>query len=396
VTERTAILTLNVGSSSVKFALFERDGLGEIVHGSIDGIGSRPHVAARGRGIEAVDLDLGDGPADQAAAVKLILGLVTTRLPDVAVAAVGHRIVHGGAAFAAPVRLDDAVLARLDALVPLAPLHQPHNLAGVRAAIATFPAAPQIGCFDTAFHRGHPWVSDTFALPRGLYDEGVRRYGFHGLSYESILRRLREIAPELADKRLAVAHLGAGASMCAIEDGVSVGSTMGFSALDGLPMGTRCGQLDPGVLLWLMAEKRMGERDISELLYKDSGLKGLSGLSGDVRILEASDRPEAAEALDYFVFRTRREFGAMAAILGGLDAIVLTGGIGEHAATIRKRLLEGFAWLGLELDLEANAAGRTRISTPESAVTALVVPTAEEETIALHVRELLDDGGALG
>ena len=385
-----AILILNVGSSSVKFAVFDAASLHELAYGSIEGLGALPHVSARGDAIAAVDLDLPGGVADQAAAVGLVLELLTSRLPHLDVAAVAHRIVHGGVEFAAPVVLDDAILARLAALVPLAPLHQPHNLAGVAAARLAFPGAVQIACFDTAFHRRHPWVAETFALPPRFYDEGVRRYGFHGLSYEAILRLLGEREPALAAKRLVVAHLGSGASMCAVVGGVSQATTMGFSALDGLPMGTRCGQIDPGVLLWMMAEKGMDAEAITALLYKESGLKGLSGIGGDVRALEASGRPEAAAALDYFVFRVRREIGAMAAILGGIDAIVLTGGIGEHAVDLRARILSGFEWLGLALDPAANAAGTARISTPGSAIAAFVIATDEEGTIARHAKALLD------
>jgi len=306
-----------------------------------------------------------------------------------AITAVGHRIVHGGADFAAPTRLDDATLRKLEALIPLAPLHQPHNLKGVAAARKAFPDAVQVGCFDTAYHRGHPWVNDVFALPREWYDRGVRRYGFHGLSYEYVAGRLREIAPMHAAGRLIVAHLGNGASMCAIRDGRSVGSTMGFTALDGLPMGTRSGQIDPGVLLYLMQEHGMDAAALTDLLYRQSGLKGLSGLSNDLRTLEAAGTPEASAAIDYFVFRIRRELGAMAAILGGVDAIAFAGGIGENGVSIRERALQGFEWLGVELDSHRNRAGETVISSDRSRCRVFVIRTNEEAMIARHTMACL-------
>ncbi|MEM6491200.1 MAG: acetate/propionate family kinase, partial [Pseudomonadota bacterium] len=317
----SAILTLNAGSSSLKFALFDMaaDGPIERARGQVDRIGGAGRFTAQAPdGATLID-QARDFP-DHQAATTAILDWLTDALSGRSVAAVGHRIVHGGPDFDAPIRLDDATLAKLKTLIPLAPLHQPFNLKGVAAAAKAFPDAVQIGCFDTAFHRGHPWVNDVFALPREWYDRGVRRYGFHGLSYEYVCGRLREIAPMHAAGRLVVAHLGNGASMCAIRDGRSVGSTMGFTALDGLPMGTRSGQIDPGVLLYMMQEHGLDADAITSLLYKESGLKGLSGLSHDMRTLEAAGTPEAAEALDYFVFRIRRELGAMTAILGGIDA----------------------------------------------------------------------------
>jgi len=297
---------------------------------------------------------------------------------------VSHRVVHGGVTLTDPVRVDDALLAQLAQLVPLAPLHQPHNLAGIRAAQAAFPDTPQIACFDTAFHRSHPFVADTFALPRHFYDEGIRRYGFHGLSYEFIARRLRELDPLRAQGRVIVAHLGNGASMCAMMDGRSVASTMGFTALDGLPMGTRCGQLDPGVLLYLMSEKGMDARAISDLLYKESGLKGLSGESHDVRTLEASSRPAARDALAYFTDRGRREIGGLAACLGGIDALVLTGGIGENAARVRSAMLNDMEWMGIAIDHEANLRHEPVISQPGSRVQVRVMATDEERMLAEH------------
>ncbi|MEO1000102.1 MAG: acetate/propionate family kinase, partial [Pseudomonadota bacterium] len=288
-----------------------------------------------------------------------------------------------------PVVLDDAVIAELSRFSPFAPLHQPHNLAGVAAARAAFPGTLQVACFDTAFHRGHPWVNDVFALPRDFYDRGVRRYGFHGLSYEFIANRLAHLAPTLHAGRVVVAHLGNGASMCAMQGGRSVGSTMGFSALDGLPMGTRCGQLDPGVILYLLSQEGMTPDEIADLLYTRSGLLGLSGLSNDMRRLEAAGTREAGEAIDYFVFRIRRELGALAAVLGGLDALVFTGGIGEHSAMVRERVCEGMGWFGIELDRAANAAAETVISTALGRVRVMVVPTDEEFVIARAAEALL-------
>jgi acetate kinase len=309
-------------------------------------------------------------------------------LPEAGIGAVGHRVVHGGLSRSAPVVLTPTLIAELAKLNALAPLHQPHNLSGVAAAQAAFPDAPQVACFDTAFHRAHPFVNDAFALPRALYDEGVRRYGFHGLSYEYVTGKLAEIAPFHAQGRVVVCHLGSGASMCAIRAGHSVASTMGFSALDGLPMGTRPGQLDPGVLLYLMDKKGMSARAISDLLYKQSGLKGLSGVSNDMRDLLASDNPHARQAVDYFVFRVRREIGGMAAVLEGLDAIVFTGGIGENAAPIREYVLEAMEWLGVELDLDRNRANAGVISSDRSRVRVFVIPTNEELMIARHTEAL--------
>ena len=306
--------------------------------------------------------------------------------------AIGHRVVHGGADYARPVLLDAFVLERLAALQQLAPLHQPNNLAPIRQAMEISPEVPQVACFDTAFHRGHPAVADTYALPRGLYDEGVRRYGFHGLSYEYVAERLRTLAPEAARGRVIVAHLGSGASMCALADGRSIESTMGFTALDGLVMGTRPGQLDPGVVLHLVADRGMSPEAVSDLLYHRSGLKGLSGISNDMRDLLASPDPSAAFAIDYFVHRAALSAGMLAAALGGLDAFVFTAGVGENAPAIRARIVERLAWLGAELDPAANAAGGPLISTAASRIAVYVVPTDEELMIARHTLSLLRAG----
>ncbi|MEM9781893.1 MAG: acetate/propionate family kinase [Pseudomonadota bacterium] len=379
------ILTLNAGSSSIKFAVYENPGVEPrlTLAGQVERIGTEPRIVLRTEKGEVItDGRPEGGAADHAAALTAILSAVDDATRGGAIAAVGHRVVHGGPRYDRPVILDDAVIEELSAFSPFAPLHQPHNLAGVAAARAAFPGTPQVACFDTAFHRGHPWVNDVFALPRDFYDRGVRRYGFHGLSYDYISGRLARLAPTLHAGRVVVAHLGNGASMCAMQGGRSVGSTMGFSALDGLPMGTRCGQLDPGVLLYLLQQEAMSVEAIVDLLYKRSGLLGLSGLSNDMRTLEAATTREAAEAVDYFVFRIRRELGALAAVLGGLDAVVFTGGIGEHSATIRARVCEGMGWFGIELDRAANAAGETVISTSLGRVRVMVLPTDEEWVIA--------------
>jgi acetate kinase len=379
-------LTLNAGSSSIKFALYR---LGEEepelrASGQVERIGGEAALKARSaEGDALADAALGaEGAADHAAATGAILDLFRACFPDAEVTAVGHRIVHGGPDFDAPVLLDDALLHRLAQLSPLAPLHQPHNLAGVAAARKAFPGVPQVGCFDTAFHRNHPFVNDVFALPRGYYDKGVRRYGFHGLSYDYVSGALAASWPLLHAGRVVVAHLGNGASMCGLMGGRSIASTMGFSALDGLPMGTRCGQLDPGVVLYLMQEEGMGAEEIADLLYHRSGLQGLSGLSNDMRTLEAAGTPEAGEAIDYFVFRIRRELGALASALCGLDALVFTGGIGEQSRLVRERVCEKMDWLGIELDRSRNSAGEAVISTDESRVRVLVIPTDEERVIA--------------
>ncbi|ODS01120.1 acetate kinase [Methyloceanibacter methanicus] len=381
----THILTLNAGSSSIKFALFEADTLEERVRGQVEGLGTSPRLSARVADAEKTESDLdGNAVGDHASALAAILALIESRFSGARIKAVGHRIVHGGPDYSAPVVIDEQRFADLERLIPLAPLHQPHNLSGVRAAQAAFPEAVQVACFDTAFHRQHPWVSDTYALPLELYDEGVRRYGFHGLSYEYVTRALKQLAPMHAAGRVIVSHLGNGASMCAIQGGQSVGSTMGFTALDGLPMGTRCGQLDPGVVLYLMAEKGLSAAEIENLLYKQSGLKGLSGLSNDMRVLEEAGTVEARRAIDYFVYRIRRELGGMVAVLSGLDALVFCGGIGENAWRIRERVCQDLGWLGLELDETQNREGETVISSYRSRVRVFIIRTNEELMIADH------------
>jgi acetate kinase len=388
------ILTLNAGSSSIKFALFEGQSQPiECLRGQIEGLGTpMPHLEAEQHGKKVADEQVETAKAaDHEAALDVVLVLLERTIGKIAIEAVGHRVVHGGIEFGESIVLDAASLDSLAKLIPLAPLHQPHNLSGVRAARRAFPKALQVACFDTAFHRSHPWVNDTYALPRELYDQGLRRYGFHGLSYEYIVGRMKEIAPLYVQGRVVVMHLGNGASMCAIRDGQSISSSMGFTALDGLPMGTRCGQLDPGAVLYLLQEKGMSAEQITDLLYRHSGLKGLSGLSQDMRELEAAGTREAAQAIDYFVFRIRCELGAMAAILSGIDAVVFCGGIGEHAWRIRERVCQGFEWLGIELDPVRNQTGETVVSSDRSRVRVFVIQTDEEMMIARHTARLLAD-----
>jgi acetate kinase len=389
-----AILVVNAGSSSLKFSAFApADGQDPtpLFKGQIEGIGTRPRFIARDAdGTALVDRSYeAKEVSDHDAAIGIISAWLRTMGGRGHLLAIGHRVVHGGPAFAAPVLIDDRVLQELMRLVPLVPLHQPANLAGIQAVRVHQPHLPQVACFDTAFHRGHPELADRFALPEALYREGVRRYGFHGLSYEYIARALPAVAPDIAQGRVIVAHLGSGASMCAMKAGRSLDSTMGFSALEGLPMGTRCGGLDPGVLIYLMREKHMSADEVEHLLYHDCGLRGLSGISNDVRDLLASHDPAAKLALDYFVYHACRQLGALAAVLGGLDAVVFTAGIGEHSPEIRAQICNAAGWLGLRLDEPANRAGGPRITTADSPVSAWVIPTDEEMTIARHTVEIV-------
>lgn len=391
MTANDLLLTLNAGSSSVKFAVFSIGGeLSMLSTGQIEGLGLSASLSVTSAGAACdTNVKTSLGPIVHAEAVHAILAWLEQAHANAHVVAVSHRVVHGGPEHAMPAQIDDALLAMLERLVLLAPLHQPHNLAGIHAARVALPDATQIACFDTAFHRSHPFVADTFALPRSYYDEGIRRYGFHGLSYEFIARRLRGHDPTLSQGRVIVAHLGNGASMCAMRGGRSVASTMGFTALDGLPMGTRCGQLDPGVVLYLMTEKGMNAAAISDLLYRNAGLKGMSGLSHDVRVLQDSHSPAAQDALAYFADRGRREIGGLAACLGGLDGLVLTGGIGENAAQVRAMMLADLEWMGIQIDPEANRHNATTISLPASRVQVLVLKTDEERMLAEHAAELM-------
>jgi acetate kinase len=394
------ILVVNAGSSSIKFQLFDiadeskGDPLDRNLKGQIEGIGSHPLLIARDARGEVVaheTFTAADLPDAQAALGHLGSWLRARHSGGFPVA-IGHRVVHGGPDYDTHVTVDDDVLAKLEVLVPLAPLHQPNNLLPIRAIRATQPDVLQVACFDTAFHRGHPEVADRYAIPEQLYQEGVRRYGFHGLSYEYITRTLPTVAPEVAGGRLVVAHLGSGASMCAIRDGRSLDSTMGFTALDGLPMGTRPGQLDAGVILHLLTHNGMTADTVQHLLYHDCGFKGLSGISNDVRDLLASDDPRARLALDYFVYRAGLAIGSLAASLEGLDAVVFTAGIGENAPAIRAAICQRSRWLGIELDEAANAAvnaaGARLISTRASRVGVYVIPTDEERMIAHHTLEI--------
>ncbi|GGF54878.1 acetate kinase [Mameliella alba] len=383
-------LVLNAGSSSLKFGLFRGRHPELVTRGQVERIGGAAQLHLRDAdGTALADTALpGHAAADHAGALSAVLHEVKGRFPEAEIGVVGHRVVHGGMEFAAPTRITPEVLRALERLEPFAPLHQPHNLAGIRAALRAFPEARQVACFDTGFHRNHPFVNDTFALPRAYYEKGVRRYGFHGLSYDYISGALAEMAPTLHAGRVVVAHLGNGASMCGLLGGRSIASSMGFSALDGLPMGTRSGQLDPGVVLYLMDSEGMNAAEISELLYRRSGLLGLSGISSDMRTLLASDDPRASEAVDYFCFRIRRELGGLAAALEGLDAVVFTGGIGENAAPVRAQVCRGLRWIGIELDEARNVAKETVISSDMSRVRVLVIPTNEELVIARAAMDL--------
>ncbi len=386
------VLVINAGSSSLKFSLFEQPAAGPpeaVAGGQIEGIGLKPRfVAKQPDGEVLAELEYAAGGGHRMAMQHLVDWLAGY-LEGRKVGVVGHRVVHGGTDFAEPVLVDGRVMEALEQLIPLAPLHQPHNLKAIEAVALAYPGVPQVACFDTAFHRHHPWVADTYALPRDHYEQGIRRYGFHGLSYEFIARELKRIAPRLAAGRVVVAHLGNGASACAIRDGRSVDSSMGFTALDGLPMGTRSGQIDPGVLLHLLSDGGLSGDALSDLLYKRSGLLGLSGISSDMRDLEASDSPDAAAAIDYFAYRIRREIGALAAALEGIDGLVFTAGIGEHSANIRAKVCDGLEWLGITLDGSRNARHDPVVSTEASAVEVRVIPTNEEQMIASHALRLV-------
>lgn len=390
------ILVVNAGSSSVKFQVYAIEGDGALrrqIKGQIDGIGSRPRLRASGPS--------GDPMADRAYPIEAVpdvpaaMAVAGDWLRDelrVTPMAVGHRVVHGGPDYSRPVLINHGVVSRLERFVTLAPLHQPHNLAPIRSLLANFPTLPQVACFDTAFHRTHDAVADHYAIPHQLHAEGVRRYGFHGLSYEYIARTLPGVAPDIAKRRVIVAHLGSGASMCALKDGRSVESTMGFTALDGLPMGTRPGQIDPGVVIYLISEKGMSASNVQNFLYRDCGLKGLSGVSNDMRELEASADPKAKLAVDYFVYRIGLSAGMLAAALQGLDAFVFTAGIGENSANIRARVVEQLGWLGGTLDPVENSRNSRLISRSDSRIPVYVVPTDEELMIAQHTLSLLMNG----
>jgi acetate kinase len=390
------ILVANAGSSSVKFQLFavESDGaLKRQVRGQFDGIGTNPRLRAIGaeRTVLVDRAFQASAVPDVASALAATASWLHEGL-QIHPIAIGHRVVHGGPDYERPVRVDAEVLQRLERYIPLAPLHQPFNLAPIRSVLARFPEIPQVACFDTAFHRGHGALADRYAIPESLYAEGVRRYGFHGLSYEYIANALPFVAPEIALRRVIVAHLGSGASMCAIEGGHSVESTMGFTALDGLPMGTRPGQIDPGVVLYLAAEKGMSPEKVQNFLYRDCGLRGLSGISNDMRELQDSSDPRAQLAVDYFVYRVGLNAGMLAAAMAGVDGFIFTAGIGENSPKLRAAIAERLAWLGVALDAPANAEGGPLISRPDSRIPVYVVPTDEELMIARHTLALLAAG----
>jgi acetate kinase len=388
-----AILAVNAGSSSIKFALFKvgnQSSLSLMSKGGIKGVGDDPHFTVADAAGSVLDDKHWQGKdAAFDAMLGALLAWAEKHVLPATLAAVGHRVVHGGRDFIAPVRLTAEIVQQLDALTPLAPLHQPHSLAPIRTLMALRPGLPQVACFDTAFHSIMPAVAKRFALPREYEDEGVRRYGFHGLSYEYIARALRQQAPGLAAGRVVVAHLGNGASLCAMQDGRSQDTTMGFTALDGLVMGTRCGTLDAGVVLYMLQQKGLDAHAVEHVLYEQSGLLGVSGLSSDMRTLLDSADKRAREAVELFAFRVGQETAAMAASMGGLDGFVFTGGIGEHAAEARAMVCERLLWLGVELDAKANSSGAARISTPGSRVEVRVTPTDEEATIARHTHGLI-------
>ena len=389
-----AILVLNAGSSSIKFSLFlAKDGeLAPRLSGLLEGLYTAPRFTAKdASGASLGERKWGEGTRlGHDGAIAHLVEFLGTHRDDHRIVAVGHRIVHGGLEFSEPVRLNAEVIAKLEKFIPLAPLHQPHNLAPIRLVAERLPQVMQVACFDTAFHRAQPELAQAFALPASITDRGVRRYGFHGLSYEYIASAFPHLDAAAAAGRVIVAHLGNGASLCAMKAGKSVASTMGFTAVDGLPMGTRCGAIDPGVMLYLMDELKMDARAIEKLIYQQSGLLGVSGISSDMRALLESREPRAKLAVDLFVYRIGREVGSLAAALGGLDALVFTAGIGERAAPIRERVCHDAAWLGVKLDEAANAKGGPRISAAGSRVSAWVVPTNEELMIARHTQRLME------
>ncbi len=389
-----AIIVLNAGSSSLKFSMYrvvDRE-LGRVARGQVEGMGTSPRFQAKdgaGRVLAGIEIDSPARGFGHAEAFAHLAQWARQHFDDgLSLVAAGHRIVHGGLEFTEPTWIDADVLAKLQQLVPLMPLHQPHNLAVVKAVMQLRPGLPQVACFDTAFHRTKPKMADRFGLPDEMFQRGVRRWGFHGLSYEFIAGQLKQIAPEVARGRVIVAHLGNGASLCAMNNGQCVDTTMSFSALDGLPMGTRCGNLDPGVILFLLRQGWSIDR-IEDLLYKRSGLLGISGLSNDMRVLLESETPRAAEAIEFFTYRIVREIGSLTSALGGLDALIFTGGIGENSPLVRQQVCQGLAWLGIELDRDANQRSDTRISPPGQKPSVWMIPTDEEIVIACHTLDLV-------
>jgi acetate kinase len=389
-------LVLNAGSSSLKFCIYRRSGAAPWLleaRGQIEGIGSAPQLSAKdGSGGVLVDQKLDAKVCDGRSAIDSLAQWIRSRYEGSRVLAVGHRVVHGGPRYARPTLVTPQVIEDLRELIPLAPLHQPHNLAAIEAVLERLPDVAQVACFDTAFHRGQPAVAEVVPLPRELCRGGVQRYGFHGLSYEYIASVLPEVAPAIAEGRVIVAHLGSGASLCALRGRRSIDSTLGFTALDGLCMGTRPGALDPGVVLYLFQNLGLSDKEVESVLYKKSGLLGISGISNDMRALLDSREPGARLAIDYFVYRAAKEIGALAAVLEGLDALVFCAGIGERSAEIRQRICDASRWLGVELDADANAQGGPCITRPGSPASAWVIPTNEELMIARHACALLDLG----
>lgn len=391
------VLILNAGSSSLKFCTYHRlepDKWRIGIRGQISGIGSSPQLVAKNAEDDIVsDYSLRSGVDDGREAIQVLAVWLQKHYGGTRLIGVGHRVVHGGAYYAQPVLVTERVLADLNELIPLAPLHQPYNLAAIEAVRERLPGVPQVACFDTGFHQHHSAVTDLIPLPEGLRRSGLRRYGFHGLSYEYVASVLPEVAPEVADGRVVVAHLGSGASLCALKNGRGVDSTLGFTALDGLCMGTRPGSIDPGAVLYLFQRLGLSPKEVEDILYKESGLLGISGTSSDMRDLLASDERAAHLAVDYFVYRAAKEIGALAAVLCGVDALVFTAGIGENSPEIRRRICDASAWLGVELDSEANKENRLRISASGSKVSVWMVPTNEELIIASHTASLLGLGG---
>jgi len=384
---KQSIAVINAGSSSVKFTVFSAS-LEPQLKGLVDGIGTNPHIKCKSGDDKVIkDEDLKDATTHKDV-TALILKIFDEQLGKGAIGAIGHRVVHGGKEYSEPMLVTKKVLGELEALTVLAPLHQPHNLAPIKNIMEASPSMPQVACFDTAFHRTHPEIADKLAIPRKFSDEGVQKYGFHGLSYEYIASQLSDYTPA---SKVVVCHLGNGASACAIKDGKSVDSTMGFTALDGLIMGTRCGSIDPGVLLYFMQEKNMTGKQIEKILYKESGLLGVSGISNDVRELLESKSKHAAEAIDLFCYRIVREVGALASVMGGMEALVFTAGIGENSSVIRQKVCEGLEWFGLEIDKKANKDNDVCINTFDSGVDVFVLPTNEERMIAKHVQKILKE-----
>ncbi len=386
-----AILVINAGSSSIKFAGYAVSGGGDpplLGKGQVEGLKTEPRFEVEDAGGTTVGEHAWPGPIRHGTAIDFIIDWIQANATDTRIVAAGHRVVFGGAGYTGPVLIDGGAIAAIEALIPFFPLHLPHNLAAIRALADDHPELPQVACFDNTFHQTLPRLAQMFALPRKLFDQGIRRYGFHGLSYEYIARKLPEYAPEA--RNLVVAHLGSGASLCAMREGKSVETTLSFSGLDGLPMGTRTGSIDPGVLLYLMQDQGMDAAALERLLYRESGLLGVSGVSNDMRDLLASADPHAAEAVELFTYHIAKQVGALAAALEGLDALVFTAGIGENAPEIRAKVCHRAQWLGLRLDAAANAAGGPRISTADSPVSAWVILTDEERMIALHTADLLE------